>query len=70
MVGCSFACLEGGITVACLRHTLSTECALARFYADLCYSRGLQPFSDHVPLQHFDRWTCTPTISYDKYFSM
>jgi len=35
-VGCSFACLEGGITVACLRHTQSTEYALAAFYADLC----------------------------------
>jgi len=29
-----FACLEGGTTVTCLRHTLSTECALAAFYAD------------------------------------
>jgi len=34
--GCSFACLEGEITVACLRHTLSTEYAPAAFYADLC----------------------------------
>jgi len=31
-----FACSEGGITVACLRHTLSTEYALDAFYADLC----------------------------------
>jgi len=35
-VGCSFACLGGGITVACLRHALSTEYALVAFYADLC----------------------------------
>ena len=36
-MGCSFSCLEGGITVACLRHTLSrpTEHALAPFFADL-----------------------------------
>jgi len=33
-VGCSFACLEGGITVAFLRHTLSAEYALAAFYVD------------------------------------
>jgi len=31
-----FTCSEGGITVACLHHTLSTEYALAAFYADLC----------------------------------
>ena len=24
-------------------------------------SRGSQPFSCHVPLQHSDRWACTPT---------
>jgi len=35
-VGCSFACLEVGIIVACLHHTLSAEYALAIFYADLC----------------------------------
>jgi len=35
-VGCSFACLEGGITVACLRRRLSTEYALVAFYAGLC----------------------------------
>ena len=29
-------------------------------------SRGSQAFSDHVPPQHFDRWACTPKISYDK----
>jgi len=34
--GCSFAYLEGGVTVACLHYTLSTEYALAAFYADLC----------------------------------
>jgi len=30
----------------------------------------MYPFSiskhKHVPLQHFDRWTCTPKISYEK----
>ena len=31
---CSFACLEGGITVTCLCHTPSTQYALAAFYAD------------------------------------
>jgi len=30
------------------------------------YSRGSQPFSDHLPLRHFARWACTPKISYDK----
>jgi len=35
-VGSSFACLEGGIIVACLRHTLSMEYTPAAFYADLC----------------------------------
>jgi len=25
------------------------------------YGRGSQPFSDHVPLQHSDRWVCTPS---------
>jgi len=34
--GCSFAGLEGWITVACLHHTPSAEYALAEFYADLC----------------------------------
>ena len=31
---------------------------------------AMYPFSisidGHVPLQHFDRWACTPKISYDK----
>ena len=27
----------------------------------LLYTRGSQPFSYHVPLQHSDRWACTPT---------
>ena len=27
---------------------------------------GSQPFSDHVPLQHFDRWTCARKISCNK----
>jgi len=25
------------------------------------YGKGSQPFSDHVPLQHSDRWPCTPS---------
>jgi len=33
---------------------------------------SMYPFSvskvKNVPLQHFDRWTCTPKISYDKIF--
>ena len=36
------------------------------------HSLAMNPFSiptdEHVPLHHFDRWTCTPTISYDKIF--
>jgi len=32
------------------------------------YNRGSQRFADHVPLQHFDKWTCTPKIYYDKIF--
>jgi len=30
------------------------------------WTTGSQLFSDHVPLQHFDRLACTPKISYDK----
>ena len=29
-------------------------------------TRGSQTYSGHVPFQHFDRWACTPKISYDK----
>jgi len=33
---------------------------------------SMYPFSiskyKHVPLQYFERWTCTPKISYDKIF--
>jgi len=25
------------------------------------YHKGSQPFSYHVPLQHSDKWACTPT---------
>jgi len=32
------------------------------------YDRGSQPFSDHVPLQHFDRLTCTLKFLVTKYF--
>ena len=32
----------------------------------LCLNRDSQPFSEHVPFQHFDRWTCTTKISSDK----
>jgi len=24
-------------------------------------NRGSEPFSDHVPLQRFNRWACTPS---------
>jgi len=26
------------------------------------WHRGYQPFSDHVRLQHSDRWTCTHSV--------
>ena len=29
------------------------------------YSRGSQTYSGQVPLQHFDRWACTPKISHN-----
>jgi len=31
-----------------------------------CLSQGSQPLDEHAPLEHFDRWACTPKISYDK----
>jgi len=34
--------------------------------SNICQNRGSQTFSDHVPLQHFDRWICTSKLSYDK----
>jgi len=50
MVGFSFACSEGGITISCLRHTPSTEYALAAFYADL--RQSVLHLSVHM-LKHF-----------------
>ena len=33
---------------------------LARYHSSRLYSRGYQTFPVRVPLQHFDRWACTP----------
>ena len=40
--------------------TRTLTCRICKISSFSRYNRVSQPFSDHVPFQHFDRWACTP----------
>jgi len=46
-----------------MKATNTFNCSLSPRFR---FRTGVPKISGHVPLQHSDRWECTPKISYDK----
>ena len=54
----------GGYAFSFTSHPYLMQDGIQKFLFVWC--RGSQPFSKHVPFQHFDKWAFTPKIPYDK----